>query len=354
MATQWVDFRAVKRRVSLEDVLFTYYGLGDALTRRGNKVTGACPIHRGTSARAFSADLSRNVYHCFSKCRSGGNQLDLVARREDISIREAALRLDAFFKDRKVAPQPEPAPTARAEAPAEVTVTPMAEPPSAPPSGGDPAPLPNPPISVRLALRGDHPHLLDDRGLTPETIAHFGVGYCGRGILRGTIATPVRNEDGELVAYLGRRLKPSDIAAKGKFLWPKGFHKQLVVFNLDRALRLSETLGLIVVEGVFSVMALHQMGFANTVAVLGCEVSPQQCDLLSRAPDITLMFDGDEAGRAGALAARELLAERVPTRLVHLPEGAEPEDLTPRALRWLTAGMRTLDLDEVSLSLPRR
>ncbi|MEQ8272368.1 MAG: toprim domain-containing protein [Deltaproteobacteria bacterium] len=351
MATQWVDFRAVKRRVSLEDVLFTYYGLGDALTRRGTKVTGPCPVHRGDSLRAFSADLSRNVWHCFSRCAAGGNVLDLVARREDISIREAALRLDAFFKDRGEVSEGESVARANADVAKPATTT---EPPSAPPRADDLAPQANPPISVRLALRGDHPHLLDDRGLTPETIAHFGVGYCARGILRGTIATPVRNELGELVAYLGRRLKPSEIAAKGKYVWPNGFHKQHVVFNLDRALRVSETLGLIVVEGVFTVMALHQMGFANAVAVLGCEVSPQQCELLSRAPDITLMFDGDEAGRAGALATREALVGRVQTRLVHLPEGAEPEDLTPRALRWLTAGMRTLDLDEVSLSLPRR
>ncbi len=42
------------------------------------------------------------------------------------------------------------------------------------------------------------------RGLTPETVNVFGVGYCPRGLMRGRVAIPIRNERGELVAYAGR------------------------------------------------------------------------------------------------------------------------------------------------------
>ena len=66
-------------------------------------------------------------------------------------------------------------------------------------------------------------------------IAHFGVGYCSRGIMRGCIAIPVQDEDGALVAYAGRRLKASDIKEYGKYKLPKGFRKEFVLYNYHRA-----------------------------------------------------------------------------------------------------------------------
>jgi len=338
--TQWVDFTEIRSRVSLEAVLFQFYAI-DNLKRHGNKLIGPCPVHNGDSPRAFHADLDKNVWHCFSQCKRGGNQLDLVAVKEGIGIRQAALHLQEAFLGSSD-PQPSPAP-----GPAPVPTSAQESEPGTEPTPSNHPPH-NPPLDVILNVKADHPHLLKERGLDLATIEHFGIGYCSRGIMRGAIAIPVHNEKGQLVAYAGRRLKPSDIDQFGKYKFPKGFRKEAVLFNLNRAKEQAKEKGLILVEGFFSVFCLHQVGFANTVATMGCELSNYQADLLCHAKDVIVLFDGNEAGWSGAEAARDKLAGRVPVRIARLPQDTEPEDLSPKALRWLIRGMQVLDMEEVS------
>ena len=52
----WIDFHELRRRVTLEDVVFRFYGI-DTLERDGQKLVGPCPVHGGDSPRAFHADL---------------------------------------------------------------------------------------------------------------------------------------------------------------------------------------------------------------------------------------------------------------------------------------------------------
>ena len=92
----WVNFADIRKRVSIEDVLLRYYRITN-LKRDGTKLSGPCPVHDGESPRSFHVELDKNIWHCFSKCQGGGNQLDLVAKKENISIRDAALRLQTFF-----------------------------------------------------------------------------------------------------------------------------------------------------------------------------------------------------------------------------------------------------------------
>lgn len=343
--SNWVNFAEIRASISLEDVIFRYYKI-DTLKRDGEKLVGPCPIHRGDSPRAFHADLGRNVYHCFSRCKKGGNQLDFVAARDGISIRDAALRLQAYFLRPAVASGGAP-PAASSRPKAEARA-----PPAAPASRAPEEPEENPVLNVKLDLRGDHPHLLQERGLQLSTVEHFGVGYCGRGIMKGTIAIPIHDEEGQLVAYAGRRLRYADIQELGKYKLPKGFKKDLVLYNLNRAREHLGTLGyLILVEGFFSVLKLYEYGFPNVVAAMGCDLSVGQARLLSEAREIIILFDGDEAGTAGARLARERLAKEIVVRVATLPSGAEPEALPPKALRWIINGLRLLDLADVSLSL---
>lgn len=341
---EWVDFAEIRRRVSLEDVMYRFYAL-EGLTRKGNKVAGPCPVHGGDSPRAFNADLDKNVWFCFSKCKSGGNQIDFVARKERSSVRDAALQLKAFFLNgSEPAMQPAPSPS-RANGNGHRH-----------PRSGDEghsnalaAEIGNPPIDVKLHLAADHPHLLSDRGLHPATIEHFGVGYCSRGIMRGTIAIPIHDEQGQLVAYAGRRLKPQAIRENGKYVLPKKFRKQLVLYNFHRAVPHAADEGLILVEGFFSVMSLHQMGLGNVVASMGCDLSDAQANLLAQASEVVVLFDGNEAGRLGAKEVQRRLEGRARVRVVTLPHGLEPEDLSPEQLRWVFEGLRTLDFSEISL-----
>jgi DNA primase len=343
----WINFAELRARVSLEDVLVRFYGITN-LKRDGDKLIGPCPVHGGDSPRAFHADLSKHVWHCFTGCRGGGNQLDLVAKKENLSIRDAALKLQAFFPtgtapshpSEKIAAAPPTIP-ANVPAPAQLSAPSPAQADSEEEHG-------NEPITVKLVLAGDHPHLVDDRKFKPETVQTFGVGYCSRGILRGMIAIPIHDEDGDLVAFAGRRLKPSDIRDHGKYKLPKGFKKERVVYRFHAVKDQAAEHGLIVVEGFFAAMKLHEAGLTNVVATMGVETSPYQAALLSKAKDLVVLFDGDEAGTRGANALREQLGGTLPVRVVRLPPRTNPDHLSPKALRWMVNGVRMLDLLELS------
>ena len=329
----WVNFAQIRATVGIEAVLTEVYGLTN-LKRDGDKLVGPCPVHNGDSPRAFHADLKKNIWHCFSRCQRGGNVLDLVSLTDGISIREAGLKLQERFLG-----EGEPPPS-RAGPPAPTTPAPTA--PTA-----SKAPEKNPAISIELKLRGDHPHLTDVRKLTPETASHFGVGFCSHGTLRGTIAIPIHDDAGALVAYAGRRLKHDEVETFGKYKFPKGLKKELVLYNLHRASGAGREKGLVLVEGFFAVMALHQAGFDHVVAAMGCELSDHQVELLSAFPEVVLLFDGDEAGCAATAAAREKLCGKTRVRTIQLRADLKPDELPVRALKWLVNGVQLLDLHEV-------
>lgn len=347
----WVNFADIRKRVSLEDVLLRYYRI-DNLKRDGTKLSGPCPVHNGDSPRSFHVELDKNIWHCFSKCQGGGNQLDLVAKKENISIRDAALRLQAFFSV-ETGDRTESVHTHRTESVHRHRRSSEPRKESSPPKQKAEEPEANQPLTIQLALKSDHPHLLNDRGLKLATTDHFGVGYCSRGILRGMIAIPIHDEEGELVAYAGRRLKPVDIREFGKYKLPKGFRKELVLYNLNRAKEYQKESGLILVEGFFSVLKLYEAGLPNVVASMGCELSDEQARLLADAKDVIVLYDGNEAGYVGAARAKEKLAPLVPVRIVKLEADTEPESYSPQALRWLVNGLSRLDIEEITFSRRR-
>lgn len=356
--TIWLDFAELRRRVSLEDVLVRMYRLEDRLKRQGDKLIGPCPIHDGDSPRAFHADLVKQAWFCFSRCRKGGNQIDFVAAKENVPVREAALRLHAFFLggDAPTASAPS-SPPVRTPAHVAGSLPPLV--PTGVEATGPPAidaasgPI-NPPLALRLTLQHDHPHLLVERGLSAATIQHFGAGYCARGTLRGMVAIPIRDEDGDLVAYAGRRLKWADVRENGKYKFARGFRKELVLYNLDQAKAHAERDGLVIAEGFFAVMKLFELGVPNAVAVMGCALSEAQADLVAEhCSDVTILFDGNEAGRGGAEEARKLLADRVRTHVVHVPHDVQADAVPARTLRWALRGAKELDLSDVTF-LSRR
>lgn len=367
--TVWLDFAEIRAKVPIERVLLEMYGLGDRLKRQGKKLIGACPIHRGDNSRAFQVDLEKGVYFCFSGCgRKGGNAIDFVVAMEGgISVREAALKLHAAF----ITPH-EGASSTSKPAPASATsispskATPLSAPASAiqraPPSSASATndeekedvadATPNPPLKLRLELAHDHPHLLRDRGLSIEAAKAWGIGYCRRGMLRSMIAVPVHDEDGALVAYVGRRLRPQEIESFGKYRFPKNFRSDLVLYNLWRAKSLPPEEGLVIVEGFFATIALSERGMKNVVASMGCSISSAQVDLLAEhTAHVTLLYDGDVAGRSGADAALALLDARgVPASVIRLPEGWKPDQAPLRLLRWAVQGVRILNLRELVIA----
>jgi len=331
VSTQWLDFRGIKAQVPIRAVL-ERYGFLDGLTdKKSGKLVGPCPIHGGTGKASFHVDTAKNIWKCFSTCNSGGNVLDLVMRVDNCTIREAGERLARWFgltfdKDEKAGKEsanlsqelrPDVAAAHTSRLPDDPVVNPTLE-----------RPLQN--------LNQDHPYLLE-RGLTPPTIEHFGVGHCTRGLMRGRIAIPIHNESGELVAYAGRAVDEELATEKGKYRLPANFAKAHVVWNLDRA-KVHGDDGIIVVEGFFGAMKVHQAGFPNVVALMGCSLSDRQEELLvGHTHRLALMFDGDDAGVRCLRDFYGRLRRRLYLREVHLEAGEQPDELPEERLRALLA-----------------
>jgi DNA primase len=308
----WVDFKAVKGAVSLEAVLRHYQVPG--LRRHRNQLEGCCPIHRGQRDDSFRASLSKNVFHCFA-CQAHGNVLDLVADMEKCSIREAACRLQRWFG---IAVSGAPA-GLEAEGAGKTELVREKE--------GC-----NPPL--HFALTGvDHAHpYLQQRGIARATAAEFGMGfYGGPGLMNGRIVIPIRNASGDIVAYAGRALD----GRTPKYKLPAGFRKAWELFNIERATATSSQT-VIVVEGYFDCVRVHQAGFPFVVALMGSSLSASQERVLAeRFERVFLMLDGDAAGRAASRAISARLSETCSVALVNVPEGAQPDQLWPTVIQGL-------------------
>ena len=205
----------------------------------------------------------------------------------------------------------------------------------------------NPPLQAPAFplknLNPKHPYL-KKRGLNQETIEHFGLGAASRGLMQGRIAIPVHNENGELVAYAGRWIgerEPPE--GEPRYKLPMGFVKTAVLFNLHRTRELAREKGdLIVTEGYFTVFKLFQCGIDNAVALMGAHLSEQQKELLVETLGaqgrVLLLFDDDEAGRAGSVKAAEELMDQLFVKVAKLPDGAiQPDELSDEDLQRIVA-----------------
>jgi len=98
MAKEWVDFKRIKDAVNMQMVL-DHYGI-KGLTKSGDELRGACPIHKGSPrSKNFTVNIRKNAFNCFSKdCKARGNVLDFVAAMEHCDVRDAALKLAEWFK----------------------------------------------------------------------------------------------------------------------------------------------------------------------------------------------------------------------------------------------------------------
>lgn len=313
----WVSFAEIQERVSLEQVLRSYRV--DWLRPSGpDQYRGRCPIHGGEGRDAFQVNVKRSVFHCFA-CGAGGNQLDFVAALEGCSVRQAALRLQQRYG---LADAGRTAPQARYCSPREgKLVTKKRE--------------GNPPLSFALALNGAHPYLAD-RGLTPVTAAHFGVGFfAGPGLMSGRIAIPIHDEHGRLIGYCGRAVDPG--AARYRF--PRGFQKSQALFNYHRACDIGAASGghsVIVVEGFFDCMRVHQAGFRCVVGLMGATLSAAQRQLVVRRfSNVVLLLDGDPTGRAAT--GRMAAALRPACRVTELSPGSgrQPDQLSADQIRQI-------------------
>jgi len=304
MQDNWVDFKAVKSAVTMQMVL-DRDGV-NWLRKNGEELRGRCPIHNGEGQSTFHAHSGKNAFHCFS-CKARGNVLDFVAAMEKCSVRDAGLRIQEWFSI----------------SPAETGESRKSQPESG--GAGEP-PEANKPLTFQL--KGvDHEHeYLKARGITAETASTFGVGFfSGRGSMNGRAVIPIHNERGALVAYAGRAIDDSE----PRYKLPGGFHKSHVLYNLHRVTGQE----VIVVEGFFDCMKVWQSLHPFVVALMGSSLSEQQEQLLLRQfTKVTLLLDGDNAGREAAASIAERLVHKIHVRIVDLPDGQQPDQLDEQGI----------------------
>ncbi len=340
--SSFIDFKAVKAAVSMEQVL-AHYCLTDKFKKSGDGLSGPCPIHQGTNPTQFRISISKNIWNCFSECKHGGNVLDFIARMENVSIHTAALKAVEWFsldldatngsssqeEDNGVeAPTKNSSPKGR---------------PAAKKTAADTDKItPNRPLKFRLdKLDFEHPYL-HERGLSRETIKIFGVGFCEKGMMEGRIAIPISNPEGAVVAYAGRFPgEPAEDTAKYKL--PQGFRKSLEVFNIERAIKEPADKPLVMVEGFFGCMSVHEHGHRKVVGLMGSTMSPAQEELIrkhvSPRSQVILALDEDEAGQAGREDIANRLVRYCFVRIQTFKNpGTQPEDLNAEEVQKLIGG----------------
>lgn len=292
----YVDWKKLKARVPIADVI-GHYGLTATLRPTAKGFEGACPFCGSTS---FKVNTEKNVWFCFGECKttgglSGGNILDFVARKENVSLSTAAT-LIASWEDSEaptggehktkegvgaVEPEPPPkgAPTRAQAAPGTGGVPEPLPPPGTSTPGHPGEPIPegavNKPLGFALKhLLTEHP-ALDAIG-SPSARKHFGVGYmAGKGTMHGRIVFPIYNLRDELLAYIG--YSPED----GSFKIPKDFDPRLEIFGLPFGVGDYDLDGpLIVTTNPTTALKLYGFGFHEVVGILSTGFYPPQVEII--------------------------------------------------------------------------
>lgn len=167
---------------------------------------------------------------------------------------------------------------------------------------------------------------------------------------RNRLIVPTYATTGEVLAFGGRVLgneEPKYLNTGTTPVYTKGAH----LFALDIARHAAQTSrAIIMVEGYLDCIALHEVGFTNTVAALGTAFTEKQAAELRKYADVVfLCYDADDAGlNAAKKSAQVAGASGLQVRIVSLEPGEDPDSFV-RAHG--TDAFRAL-LDSAQLGLP--
>jgi len=337
MSGKWINFKELRERLNVAEILASY---NVTLKVKGDQAQGFCPLpghptHEGKKkSPSFSINLKRGIFQCFS-CRATGNCIDLVCLLEGMNpkvpgdIRKTALLLDERY------------PSADA---GRAVAKPKPKAPAKEPSAGEQKVIVNAPLDFELQhLDPKHPYLLN-RGFTPETIEHFGLGFCSKGLMKDRIAIPLRDAGDNLIGYAGRLVDDAKITEDDpKYRFPGSRERKGVTYEFHKSEFLyngSSIAGpvheLVVVEGFASTWWLWQHGHAEVVALMGSSCSELQAklivDLVRPDGKIWLLPDGDEAAILCAKSVLYQVSLHRFIRWIPLNGGVQPTDLSKEEL----------------------
>ncbi len=319
------------------------------LKRAGRNWTGLCPFH-GEKTPSFSVAPDKGFFYCFG-CHKKGDVFTFVMELQGKSFIEAAETLAALsgVAIPETTSSPEHA-RARGERTQMLEVNRLA----------------TQFFVDNLASPRGAPgrQYLADRGVSDPTRDAFLLGYASvewqllhdylrakradleiavkLGLIshrpnsngyydrfRERVQCPIALPGNEIAGFSGRLVvdAPKDGPGGAKYInSPEStvYKKSRLLFGLAQAREAMRVKNrVILVEGNFDVVSMHQAGFTETVAPLGTALTGDQVELLRRlAGEVVLFYDGDRAGRTATRNALELLvAAEVPVRIAWRPQG---------------------------------
>ena len=334
--------------------------VGEYMTLRksgAQNFQGLCPFHQEKTP-SFSVHATRQFFHCFG-CGASGDVFNFVQKIENITFpesvrliaeklkiplpkmsysspeeeRQAGMRVGLieiherackFFQEQLRRPEAAHAReylASRGISPEIIAEFRMGY---APDSG----------FLLRDALRGQYDEaLLRESGLFSwkdkgdEAADHDAVLYSK---FRNRVMFPITNESGKVIAFTGRTLA-SDEKSGPKYLnSPETpiYSKSRVLFNLDKAKEPIRKLEYaILVEGQMDCISVYTAGFRNVIASSGTAFTELQARLLGRfSKNIVVNFDPDTAGAAAAERSLALLvSEEFQIKVLTLEAGFDPD-----------------------------
>lgn len=161
----YLDFEAIKADHPIDKVAER---LGLSLKQSGKQHRGKCPICEGGGDRNLVVTPEKGVYYCFTEAK-GGDVIALVGHVRGLSAKDAAAWIAGDTPERETVPRER-----RGE------------------RGFKPLDYLDPDHEAVAAV-----------GFNPGDARALGIGYAPRGVLRGTVAVPVRHADGTIAGYIG-------------------------------------------------------------------------------------------------------------------------------------------------------
>ena len=341
------DFRRAIEEIKLRAPLQSVVEETVELKARGNQLWGCCPFH-GERTPSFKVDPQSELWYCFGACRKGGDVIKFVQERGNMTFIDAlellAAQTGVELPRKKARRTRENDPGLAALSFAEEFFR----------------------RELQRSEGREAREYVRQRGFGDSAIEAFGLGWAPRAsakfmaaareekidpralvdaglarrsdrggdmysFFRGRLMIPIRDERGTTVAFGGRVVGNDDGPKYVNTGETKYFHKGRLIYALDRALESVRRGGhLVLVEGYTDVIAAHVAGMPNVGAVLGTATTEMHAALVRRAGTrrVSLVFDGDDAGRQAAWRGLAgLLPLDIRLEVVPLPEGVDPADL---------------------------
>lgn len=331
----------------IEEVVSDYV----TLKRRGANFVACCPFHNEKTP-SFYVSPSKGIFKCFG-CGKSGSAVGFVMEEEHCSYADA-LRYLARKYNIEIHEKEETAEdiARRQHSESLLLVSEFAQ------------KFFVSQLSTRegAACGGEY---FKSRGIEPETIAKFGLGWApaaksslvdaalaagykaeyllDAGVavqredgslvdkFRERVMFPVHSVSGRVIAFSGRTLR-SDNPAKyvnspETEIYVKSRNLLGIYFAKSEISRLDKC---ILVEGNIDMVMMHQLGIRNVVASCGTSLTVEQIRLIHKFTDnITIMYDGDSAGVHAAIRGLALiLSEGMNVKVVLLPENEDPDSFS--------------------------